>query len=575
MRLLPRLLSFLVAPLLVAPLTAQAAGPGTVFDPDDFFDARIHDVGREGIVRLTMLGVDVQSRQGDDAIVYLTEERYRELEGLGYHLTVLPRAGRNGARVGYTTFAQLTTQLQAVAAAYPSICRLHDIGTSVQGRELWFLQISDNVTVEENEPEFKYISSIHGDEVVGIELCLELIDLLTTQYGTDPQITRLVNETEIWIMPMMNPDGRTNGSRYNSQGYDLNREFPDRVNDANNSVTGRPKEVRHVMNWGFAHSPVLSANFHGGAKVVNYPYDSDPNPWTSYSACPDDALVIEQSLTYSRQNLPMFNSPWFNNGITNGVAWYLIYGGMQDWNYVWQGCNDVTIELDDAKWPAYSRIAGLWNDNRESMLAYMDLCLTGVRGLVTNIQTGAPLAATVRVSGINHDVYTDPDVGDYHRMVLPGTYSLVYSAPGFVSQTISGIGVGSGDATVVDVALVPNGFTPPQPDIKINGQDGPLTVSSSQSVAVTISLTPGDLPAVAHDWWIRATDGVNTYWWTFPSNWNAATTRCYNGGLLNLPFFPVASGQIPVGTWTFTFAVDALDNAYQGNYADSVTITSF
>ncbi|MEW6071695.1 MAG: M14 family zinc carboxypeptidase [Planctomycetota bacterium] len=570
----PRLLLAALAllPLLGAPAAGQA---GSIFDPGEWFDVWIHGVARDDVVRLSLAGLDIENVRGTDVMAYVNPERHAELAALGYRMSIPPRAGGGAARAGYHTFAELTAELQAAAAAYPSICALFDIGRSVQNRQLWFLKISDQVGVEEDEPEFKYISSMHGDEVVGMELCLKLIGLLTTQYGIDPQITRLVDEAEIWIMPLMNPDGYVAGSRYNAQGYDLNREFPDRVVDPNNTTTGRPAEVRHVMNWAFAHSSVLSANFHGGALVVNYPYDSDPNPWATYSATPDDALIIEQSLAYSELNGPMYNSPWFNQGITNGVAWYMIYGGMQDWNYVWQGCNEVTIELDDDKWPPYSQIAGLWDDNRASMLAYMELCLTGVRGTVTDFVTGAPVAAAVRAGSLNHYVYADPQVGDYHRMLRPGTYSLAFSASGYLPATVSGVGVGSGDATVVDVTLVPETFNPPDPDIRIDGQDGPLSVPRTQPITLTVSLQANDLVGRPHDWWVKGTNGTVTYWWYFPSLWLLAPTRCYDGGLMNLVDFPIAYSTVPPGTWTFTFAVDALDNAYQGTYADTITLTSY
>jgi hypothetical protein len=577
----PTLILFLSLPLLVGGLvgglTAQNApvDPTPRFDPADFTDVLVHGVDRDGVIELNQRGVDIQSVRGTEVLVYLSTAGIKDLGDAGYDLTVLPRAGSRAARVGYHTFTEITSALQAIEAAYPAICELHSAGLSNQGRELWFMKISDNVSVEEDEPEFKYISSMHGDEVVGMELCIDLIELLASQYGTDPQITNLVNEVEIWIMPLMNPDGYVAGSRYNSTGHDLNRSFPDRVYDPVNTTAGRPRETRLVMDWAFAHESVLSANFHGGAMVVNYPYDSDPNPYASYSTAPDDALLIQQSLTYSTLNSPMYNSYWFSQGITNGVAWYAIDGGMQDWNYVWLGCNEVTIELDDDKWPNFSRIAGLWNDNRASMLAYMDLCLTGVRGVVTDSVTGAPVDATVRAVGINHDVYTDPDVGDYHRMLLPGTYSVRVTAPGHITQTISGVSVGSGVATVVDVALVPDSFTAPAPDIKIDGQDGPLSAPWYQPVHITASLAPGDLAGVPHDWWIKATKGPITYWWSFPSTWSLTPTRCYAGPLVPLNNFTVAHTGLPVGTWTFTMVVDALDDVYQGTYADTIAITSY
>jgi len=430
-------------------------------NPHDRLYVEIENLDRSQLIELILSGVDIAGVHGATARAHVSAERLAQLRSRGLTVEVLPETRDHylGLTSGYHSHAELTAELQAIESSYPGICRLYNIGNSVQGRALWFMKISDNVDLEEDEPEFKYISSMHGDEVVGMELCLNLIQLLAGSYGTDPQITNLVNELEIWIMPLMNPDGYTMGSRYNAQGVDLNRDFPDRVNDPINTTAGRAVEVRHVMNWAFAHSTVLSANFHGGARVVNYPYDSDPNPWANYSATPDDALIRELSLTYSRLNANMYNSPWFNQGITNGVEWYLIYGGMQDWNYVWQGCSEVTIELFDTKWPAYSQIAGLWNENRASMLAYMEAGLTGARGLVQDSVSGQPVNATVRVVGIDHDVFTDPDVGDYHRLLLPGSYSLRFSADGYQTQTVVGVVVGSGNATRVDVPLVPLGYT--------------------------------------------------------------------------------------------------------------------
>jgi hypothetical protein len=80
---------------------------------------------------------------------------------------------------------------------------------------------------------------------------------------------------------------------------------------------------------------------------------------------------------------------------------------------------------------------------------------------------------------------------------------------------------------------------------------------------------------VAHDWWVRADNGTTTFYWTFPADWHVSETRCYAGGLRDLPAIPIVNGLLPVGTWTFTFAVDPLDGAYQGQYADSVVITSY
>jgi hypothetical protein len=194
---------------------------------------------------------------------------------------------------------------------------------------------------------------------------------------------------------------------------------------------------------------------HTGSLVVNYPYDANASGAYVYTPTPDDDLFIHISEEYSQHNEPMWNSSYFYHGITNGADWYVIYGGMQDWNYVYMGCNEVTLELSNTKIPSASQIPTYWSQNRDSMLAYMATCLIGVRGIVTDAGTGEPLAATVTVAGRNHEVYTDPDMGDYHRMLLPGTYNLTFEADGYDPVTVSGVVVSSGDATRLDVALNP------------------------------------------------------------------------------------------------------------------------
>jgi hypothetical protein len=87
------------------------------------------------------------------------------------------------------------------------------------------------------------------------------------------------------------------------------------------------------------------------------------------------------------------------------------------------------------------------------MLAYIETCLIGVRGLVTDEARRQPLAATVSVVGRDLVVSTDPDVGDYHRMLLPGTYDFVVEAEGYDPLTLTDVVVNEGPATRVDVVL--------------------------------------------------------------------------------------------------------------------------
>ena len=108
----------------------------------------------------------------------------------------------------YHHYEDLRTQMAFFAHKYPNLSRLYSIGKSAQGRDLWVLEISDHPGVHESlEPEFKYVGNMHGNEAVGREMLLLLIQHLLEGYGIEDRITRLVDSTRIHIMPTMNPDG--------------------------------------------------------------------------------------------------------------------------------------------------------------------------------------------------------------------------------------------------------------------------------------------------------------------------------------------------------------------------------
>ncbi len=272
---------------------------------------------------------------------------------------------KNKILADYPSHAEITRKLQAAVAKLPGKMKLFSIGKSNRGKELWVVKISDNVEVDEIEPEFKYISSMHGDEITGRELTTFMIEEIAEKYGKDREITELVDNTEIYIMPSMNPDGSEMRQRGNANGVDLNRNFPDWNSGASNTSFGRQIENQAVMNWQSTRKFSLSANFHGGSVVVNYPWDA------TYDRHPMDKFIQELSLVYADLNPEMRNSSEFSGGITNGADWYVVKGGMQDWSVFYYNDLQVTVELSDSKWPSYSEIPGFWRSNRDSMYAYM------------------------------------------------------------------------------------------------------------------------------------------------------------------------------------------------------------
>ncbi len=395
------------------------------------------------------------------ATVYINDLEADRLAQLGLQAVPIPNEGwrayrqygpGSGAPDAWPTYDEFVTRMQNITAAYTETARLISIGTSVQGRPIWALKISDNPDVEEDEPEFKYSAAVHGDETVGIEITLRLAELLLSNYGFDPYYTNLVNEMEIWLIPIHNPDGYAAGSRYNAHGQDLNRDFPDRITDPNNTIVGREPETQAFMLFGFQQRFVMGVNYHGGSQVVNVPWDSVIASNPDYA--PDDAIFLNYGVGYSSRN-PMIWTGGFPNGITRGWEWYIIRGGMQDWAYHWEGEHHVTIELSFTKSPPYDQMDTYWNANRDAMLWWMERALDGVRGRVLNALSGAPVEAAVDVDQIQKAVFTDPDVGDYHRLLLPGTYTLTASAPGYLSQSLP-VTVTSGiTAEVRDFMLVP------------------------------------------------------------------------------------------------------------------------
>ena len=186
----------------------------------------------------------------------------------------------------------------------PSLQFFHYSGSSVQNRKLWAMEISDNPGKHEpGEPEMKYIGNVHGNEVIGREILLQLIKKLCESYNKDTELTNLIDKTRIHILPSMNPDGYEMAAtrrksdedviddvvgRLNANGVDLNRNFPDQFFDEN-SDTFEP-ESSAVMSWIKKYPFTLSASFHSGALVVTYPFDDSPSGQSVYSSTPDDDI---------------------------------------------------------------------------------------------------------------------------------------------------------------------------------------------------------------------------------------------------------------------------------------------
>ncbi len=461
-----QLVILLALAMLLMSITATAAVQETYF--------KFKVESPKALDELTKI-VSIDKVLDGEVFAYANPRQWDNFTRLGYDYTILPnpsslivpKMGDTKEALSqwdtYPTYDAYVDWMYQFGTDYPDICRVIDAGTTVDGRNILFVKISDNPDTEEDEPEVMFTGTMHGDETTGYMGMLRLIDSILVSYGTDTRITNMVNEMEIWINPLANPDGTYAGgnssvssaTRYNANSVDINRNFPDPdEGDHPDGNIWQPETVI-MMNLAEAHSFVIAANFHGGAEVVNYPWDT----WARLHA--DDQWYQDISRAYADTVHYYGSSSYmddYNDGITNGYAWYRVTGGRQDYMNYWHGCREATIELSSSKMPSASTMPTYWNYNKRSYLDWLQNGLYGVRGIVTDASTSLPILATITT--LDHDidsarVFTDPDIGDYHRMLEAGTYDLEFSSTGYYTDTVLGVNVVDFQATVVNVALTP------------------------------------------------------------------------------------------------------------------------
>ncbi|WP_299112134.1 M14 family zinc carboxypeptidase [uncultured Winogradskyella sp.] len=428
---------------------------------------------------------------------------------------VMPLAGRGMMSTltfplgSYPTYAEYAQQMQDFEDDYPGLVQMSSIGYTVQGaadpindgKEILFVKISDNVSVDEAEPKLMFTSSMHGNEIAGYPMMLTLIDYILTVYS-DPghadhaRVKNLVENAEIWINPNANPDGTyhnsasntsvVNSRRGNANNIDLNRNYPDNVAGDHPDGEVYQTETIAFMNFADQHNFVIAANFHGGIELVNYPFDNAyassqythaDGDWYEHVSveyathCQADAIAGNTSSpTYNNkssymivdQDSHIYPSP----GVTHGAEWYRVYGGRQDYMNFYHQCREVTIELSDQKILPESSLIDYWYYNRDALLDYLTQGTYGFRGIVKDAVTTNPIeGATITVVG--HDAYgsevSSDTHGDFYRPIKGGVYNLLVEAPCYQSVTLSGQSITDGNMVdLSDVLLTP--LTPPVPN---------------------------------------------------------------------------------------------------------------
>lgn len=391
---------------------------------------------------------------------------------------------------GYADLAGLIAEMNTRAATYPAICTVVDLtatyGTqpTVGGRHLYAAKVSDNVNINEDEPAILIVANFHAREVVTPVIALYALQQFTTQYGTDPTITNLVDNYEIWIAPTFNPDGydyvynTDNMWRKNRRvfaggtGVDLNRNFPIGWNGSV-SCTGdttpssetykgpsaaSEAETQTMIAWSQDRRFARVIDYHNYGREVVRSYLCLTHPFDSY-------LVGEASALATASGYAGANRDPSADG--EHYEWQLAYMGAAA-NLI-----ETALDFQPSFAAAQAEAVMLWPGILWAMQQPVPLW-----GYVTDAATGAPVEdaaiAFVGAGFANGEVYPSGRFGRYQAFVPPGAYMLSVEAPGYEPATISNVVVTSG-STRLDISPgMPPALTHPN-----GGEQLPINVPTT------------------------------------------------------------------------------------------------
>lgn len=341
--------------------------------------------------------------------------------------------------LAYHTYETMLAQIQQYEVDNPEICRVHDLGVSSDGKtHMWAVKVSDNVEKEEDEPNVLLTGAIHGNERPAPEMALYTLDHLLK----DKKHGKLISETQIWIIPIMNTAGHVANRRQNANGVDLNRGFP--ADWTNDSLEGLEVETRNLIENFYrkrAHV-VAGIDLHTFGQVYLLPYARTRDDPADNAALRVLAERMAQTAGYKPVKLTDF--------IRRTVQ-----GGGADYRYGKYGTFYYGLELGTSHSPPESTLGGLCERNLPGVLMMMNrVRYATLTGHVT--KNGTPVVATVSVAGIDRadtlrmPYKSDSEFGRYFRILLPGTYDVTFERDGdkIVKNDVT---IVSDRQTIVDV----------------------------------------------------------------------------------------------------------------------------
>jgi murein tripeptide amidase MpaA len=273
-------------------------------------------------------------------------------------------AAQGGPIGAFHTGAQLERDLADLQARFPGLAKITSLGESLEGRPLYALKISDNVAQDEPEAEFLVLGCHHAREWISVEVPYLFGRTLLERYGTDPDVKRLVDQSEVWIVPLVNPDGhdysvrayrywrknrRANGD--GEFGVDLNRNYGFKWGLDNQGSSPNPSsdvyrgtaafsepETRAVRDLFLSRNFRAVVSYHSYSQVILYPW--------GYTSSPPPDIATLNVLALKMSGI-MKNVGGRTYAVGQGIQMlnYLTNGDTIDWSYGTAGIPSYTIEL--------------------------------------------------------------------------------------------------------------------------------------------------------------------------------------------------------------------------------------
>ncbi|MBW2255195.1 MAG: succinylglutamate desuccinylase/aspartoacylase family protein [Deltaproteobacteria bacterium] len=391
------------------------------------------------------------------------------LEARGYTWRVERADHRRGPpRAGYHTPIEGDLLLIDLAATAPRAGRVQ-LGLSRQGRPITGLWVGQ--PPDAGAPTWRVLGAHHGDEWSSFEVALDLAQTLAEGDGVDPTITTLLDESTVWVVPFVNPDGVMAGSRYNTADVDLNRNYDFEWSAEEYRSGDGPfsePETRAVRTHALYGAPLASLSVHSGATNIGYVWN-----WTTAPTAEEDHLEA-----LAERYADACTSPGF--WVTNGADWYLTRGDTNDWSYGRYGGMDYTLEVTWSKAPSADNIPEFVAWHREATLAFLTAPVN-LSGTVTDAATGAPLEARVTLERDGVVFYAHPVAGTFHRVAREGPATLRIEAEGYAPANVPvDIGGPGSDALAVGLEAIALASETPEPrrvqyapvEVDLPGADG-------------------------------------------------------------------------------------------------------